>query len=112
MSAHFNWPVIWRFATIIALVLTFPSTSVAHRIDGNWCDGKGKHVNIDGSTIRTPGGNFTTGSRERNSMEYVVPEGEEHAGKTLKLQQYTDDYVELVLPDGTIERWRPCNLTS
>lgn len=94
------------------LAISFPTYSLADQIDGDWCNGNGKHINIEGATIKTPGGKIMTGNYDRHGFDYVSPEGEDHAGKTLKMQQFSDDHVEMKLPDGSTERWRPCELTS
>ncbi len=42
-------------------------------IDGNWCQADGRHLEIDGSTITTPGGNTIQGDYGRHTFTYTVP---------------------------------------
>ncbi len=107
-----NTPFDWRIAPLLALFVAYSTPTFADQIDGDWCNGSGKHINIEGTTIKTPGGKTLAGNYDRHAFDYVSPEGEDHAGKTLKMQQYSDNHMEMTLPDGSTERWRPCNLTS
>ena len=58
-------------ALLAALIL--PGAALADRIDGDWCDGEGRRIEIDGSTIRTPGGVTMKGDYGRHSFAYDAP---------------------------------------
>jgi len=86
--------------------------AIADAIDGDWCAKVGRHLKIDGSKIKTPGGNNITGNYERHSFSYVVPKGEALASKTIHMQLQSEDLMLLTLPDGLIEKWNRCQVIS
>ena len=75
------------FAAAAALAAT---AARADRIDGDWCDGEGRRIEIDGSTIRTPGGVTMKGDYGRHSFAYDAPAGETPAGRVEFTQSHDD----------------------
>ena len=83
----------------------------ADAIDGMWCEGS-RSMRIDGPAIVTPGGMSMTGDYDRHGFRYVVPPGEDGAGKTAIMVLLSDRDLDVTVGDGPTERWRRCKLTS
>ena len=94
----------------LVLVQTLPAR--ADQIDGNWCNKDGKTLFIDGPKIVTPGRAQITGEYDRHHFTYVSPTGEDHAGETLYMSQLSEQRMNMRLPDGSIEAWSRCDVTS
>ena len=104
-----NLPV---FVILCGAFLLWTTTVRADAIDGDWCGKSGQHLNIDGTQIKTPGGNLITGNYERHAFSYTLPEGERHAPGTINMQMQSEDLIVLTLPDGVEENWRRCEVVS
>lgn len=103
-------------ATALALAAT-TIPAMADRIDGQWCDGKGKSVQIDGPKIVTPGGTAMRGKYDRHGFEYTVPANEPGAGNLVVMIQHSDNDVDVMSgPPGearpAAERWHRCDVVS
>lgn len=82
-------------AGIAAVALLLAAGPVAaDAIDGNWCNGA-KRLEIAGATIVTPGGNRIEGDYGRHDFSYIVPAGEENAGKRVDMDLWGDDDMQL-----------------
>ena len=66
-------------ASTFAATLAVATPAFADRIDGEWCNGT-QSLQIEGPSIRTPGGNQITGDYSRHGFAYVVPANEPEAG--------------------------------
>lgn len=62
----------------------------ADRIDGDWCDGEGRRIEIAGSAIKTPGGATVRGDYGRHAFAYDAPAGETPAGRVEFTQSHDD----------------------
>ena len=92
----------------LTLLLAFAQAARADSIDGNWCRVDGRHVEVRGSEIATPGGNFVTGSYSRHAFSYIIPTGEEGAGNDVQMHLISEDAVRVTVAGGTTEVWRRC----
>ncbi|MEK9645629.1 MAG: hypothetical protein VW547_08795 [Alphaproteobacteria bacterium] len=97
----------------VALMLS-AVPAAADAIDGNWCNGA-KRLEIAGPTIVTPGGNRIQGDYGRHDFSYIVPGGEENAGKRVDMDLWGDDDMQLWpngrTPDpkaGGAQMWKRC----
>ena len=89
-----------------ALVAT---PALADSIDGEWCAPEGgKSLSIQGSTIRTPGGQTVTGDYRRYSFTYVAPAGDWQAGQTIDMQFLRRQGVRVKIGGGGESTWIPC----
>lgn len=76
---------------VLALIASGAAgAALADRIDGDWCDGEGRRIEIEGSTIKTPGGVTMKGEYGRHSFRYEAPAGETPAGKVEFTQSHDD----------------------
>ena len=97
-------------AVLTALLFT-PSLAGADQIDGDWCTKEGRRLNIDGPTIRTPGGTVMTGEYDRHNFAYVVPKGEPGAGVKITMEQLDDDIMHMRQGDGSKPKeWNRCRM--
>lgn len=101
----------------IALGLSFlvaaATAARADSIDGNWCDGKGRQLSIEGTTIFTPGGHRAQGSYARHRFEYTTPAAEEDAGSAVSLLLVNEMTIRATTgqrPDSAI--WTRCEKVS
>jgi hypothetical protein len=96
-----------------ALVIATPARADA--IDGDWCLGA-DHMNINGSTILTPGRNTISGDYFRYRFNYVAPAGEKGAGGEVKMVMIRGtETVHVDRPGGVAgspEVWRRCRPIS
>ncbi len=74
----------FRMPVLVAGLLLPATPAHADAIDGDWCMG-GDHMNIDGSTIITPGRNRITGTYGRYRYSYLIPVNEPGAGGEVKM---------------------------
>lgn len=95
--------------------------AAADAIDGDWCDGRGKHLTIEGPSILTPGGTKMTGDYDRHGFRYVIPADEPEAGKRAVMMLLDEETMSLAIVDAAaaaiaadvpIETWRRCKLTT
>lgn len=99
-------------ATVLAAAcLAAAPDARADAIDGMWCAGS-RSMQIDGPSIVTPGGTSMTGDYDRHGFRYVVPPGEDGAGKTVNMVLLGEYDLDVTVGDGPAERWRRCKLTS
>ncbi|MBK9083247.1 MAG: hypothetical protein IPL88_14750 [Rhizobiales bacterium] len=105
-----------RLASIAAFAIAFGTAAPARadRIDGDWCDGAGRRIEIQGSTILTPGGAKASGDYGRHSFSYDAPAGEAPAGR-IDFRQLNDDVMHettAVGADGKPRVWKRCRTIS
>ncbi|MEK9660277.1 MAG: hypothetical protein VW644_00815 [Alphaproteobacteria bacterium] len=107
-----------RLLAVVTLTLAAAATpAVADQIDGQWCDGKGKSLQIDGPNIVTPGGTAMTGKYDRHGFEYTVPANEPGAGGLVVMIQLSDNDVDVMVGPASGERptpvrWHCCDVVS
>ena len=94
-----------------AVLLAAISDARADAIDGMWCEGS-RSMQIDGPRIVTPGGTSMTGDYDRHGFRYVVPPGEDGAGKTVNMILLGEYDLDVTFGEGATRRWRRCKLTS
>lgn len=97
------------FAVGSAAILTV-APARADTIDGDWCSPTGaRHLYIEGPQIVTPTGAMLDGNYTRHSFEYVAPDGEIEAGKTVAMR-LVDDYTVIFYPGDAVEAeiWKRC----
>ena len=100
---------------LVAAVFTVAALpAAADAIDGKWCF-EGKRLEITGPTIVTPGGNRIQGDYGRHYFTYIVPAGEEGAGRTVDMDQL-GEYDMRLWPTGRpadpaaggAQHWKRC----
>jgi hypothetical protein len=84
-----------------------PTLARADAIDGNWCRGD-KRFEIDGPAIVTPAGAHTQGDYMRHYFSFIVPPGEDGAGKQEDMVLHNETTVEVRPPGGAPEIWKRC----
>jgi len=99
---------IWLLA-LASLIAAGPAHADA--IDGQWCLAS-SHFEIDGSNIRTPGGNRVVGNYHRHGFRYVVPFNEQDAGAQVVMVLLNEETVQLTRGSSPPELWRRCRPTS
>ena len=84
-------------ASIVAAVCagTAPDAR-ADAIDGMWCEGS-RSMRID---------------YDRHGFRYVIPPGEDGAGKTVNMILLGEYDLDVTVGEGATRRWRRCKLTS
>ncbi|MGE3248428.1 MAG: hypothetical protein AB7F96_21965 [Beijerinckiaceae bacterium] len=99
------------FAVLLACLAT---PARADAIDGQWCDPQGKHMKIDGPTIKTPGGTVMQGDYSRHSFTYTVPEKEAGAGTKIYMSLMGEEELDVHTgsPVAKPVRWKRCEQTS
>jgi hypothetical protein len=102
-------------AAILAAFALAASPARADAIDGDWCMGA-DHMNIDGSTILTPGKNKIAGNYGRYRYTYIVPANEPGAGGEVKMVMIRGrEQVHVDRPGGDPakpEVWTRCKPVS
>jgi hypothetical protein len=90
------------------------SPALADRIDGKWCSPDGKHVEIQGRAITTPGGAKIEGSYGRHSFRYVVPAAEPESGSTTYMVLLNEETMEVRAGDPVAKAvvWKRCQNIS
>lgn len=100
----------------IALLLLSSVPASADRIDGDWCDGTGRHLRIAGPTIEIPSGAVMQGDYDRHGFRYVGPPGDPEEGVEVLMRLHSEEEMELVRRTGGAfgapETWRRCQATS
>jgi hypothetical protein len=104
--------LVARIAIVAVLALAGASSALADSIDGNWCDGKGRQMSIQGPTIVTPGGTTMEGRYSRHAFSYAVPERESPAGAAVSMTLAGETVIRLRVGEGAIETWNRCERTS
>jgi hypothetical protein len=105
-------PGVLRFLILSTVLAILATPAMADAIDGDWCAKIGRHLNIDGANLKTPGGNNIIGDYDRHGFTYVVPKGEVHASKTIHMQMQSEQLMLLTLPGGSVEKWNRCEVVS
>lgn len=104
--------VLWL--ALGSAIIACASPAMADQIDGDWCDGRGARLHIDGPKLRTPSGRMVLGEYTRHTFRYVGPHGENDEGAEIRIIQRSDQ--EMTLFRGRSARegetWRRCNLSS
>jgi hypothetical protein len=96
-----------------AFVLIAATTSArADAIDGQWCFST-SHLEIQGPTITTPGGNKIDGNYSRHGFRYIVPANEPDPGSEITMVLYGEELMELTRKGAPApEKWRRCKPIS
>ena len=97
---------------IFVLVFLWPSGALADSLDGDWCNAIDGKLTIDGSQIITPAGNRIKGNYGQHRFEYKAPSGGWHGGKSIIIQQFSEQLMELRVDDEQGRQWRPCQIVS
>ena len=92
-------------------VVVGASSARADAIDGQWCLGA-SHLEINGPSIRTPGGNAITGDYNRHGFTYIVPTNEEGAGTRIVMVLLNEETVRLTRGTSAPETWKRCKPVS
>jgi hypothetical protein len=94
-------------AAAAAVLAAVPARADA--IDGHWCAGDGRYLDIRGPALTTPGGRRVEGNYTRHGFAYVVPDGEPGSGASVVLTLVDDRTVHRVAgAGGGTEIWRRC----
>lgn len=95
---------------VFAATILAAASARADAIDGHWCAEDGRHLDIRGPVLVTPGGRRIDGSYTRHGFSYVVPDGEPGGGATSVLTLVSDRTVHRVVGTGGggPEIWRRC----
>jgi hypothetical protein len=98
------------FASAMVLMA---SPGLADAIDGDWCFRDGKHFEIRGPQITTPGGTRMSGQYDRHHFSYVVPGNEANAGQTVQMTLVNEQTVHLRVAaagssDAPPQVWQRC----
>ena len=97
-------------AALAAICISNPVS--ADSIDGDWCHAaSGKHLNVDGPTIITPGGKRIEGDYHRHGFSYKIPAGEKAAGATVNMTQQDEQTMHLTggFAGNAVQEWRRCS---
>ncbi len=97
---------------ILAFLLSVPTGALADSLDGDWCNPVDGKLTIDGSQITTPAGNRVTGNYGRHRFEYTAPAGGWNGGKSIVIQQFNEQLMELSVERAAGRQWRPCQIVS
>ena len=84
----------------------------ADSLDGDWCNPTDGKLTIDGATIITPTGHSVKGNYGRHRFDYIAPAGDWQAGKSIVIQQYNEQLMELRIGDQQGRKWRSCQVVS
>lgn len=109
-----TYPLAAACSLSLMALLAMSNPASADAIDGQWCSPKGKHLNIAGSSITTPGGAKIQGEYNRHSFSYVVPPKEPSAGKKIYMMLISEEEMDLRTgsPVAKAERWKRCETIS
>jgi hypothetical protein len=99
--------------------LVASTTARADAIDGDWCFGA-SNLFINGSSVRTPGGNQVVADYDRHGIRYAVPATEAGAsggaGSDVVMRLLNDENAILVRKTGATEAapetWKRCKPIS
>lgn len=97
-------------AVFVALALSLAGHSArADAIDGSWCL-KGRHLNIEGPKMLTPGGRTIDGEYDRHGFIYKSPAGEKEAGAMVYIASIDDDSMTFRVGSGDAKPqvWHRC----
>ncbi|WP_372530056.1 hypothetical protein [Oricola sp.] len=92
------------------LVLAAPAR--ADVVDGNWCSGDGRSINIDGTLVTIPSGVHVRGEYSRHVFRYVGPADGPESGHDIRMFLNGDNILRIRrFIDGVEqpeEEWRRC----
>ena len=103
--------MLLRIVVLIGFFFT-ASSAMADALDGDWCNPNDGKLTVDGSKIITPGGIEVIGNYTRHRFDYTAPAGDWQAGKSIVLQQFSDELMEVSVDGGKGVPWRPCQVVS
>ena len=107
---------MFRVCAVAAFVFVLSTPADADAIDGDWCDGKGRHLTISGPVITTPSGETLTGNYDRHAFTYIAPPRDDEPGLQVYLKLLSDDFMNFhYARDGQLgepELWRRCEVIS
>lgn len=92
-------------------VIGAAGAALADRIDGDWCDGEGRRIEIQGRSITTPSGAKLTGVYGHHSFVYDAPEGDTPAGH-VEFSQSNDDLMHERSGGKPPRPWKRCRNIS
>lgn len=100
----------------VLLLTVLSGPAYADRLDGGWCGGGGKQLQISGPQITTPSGTVLQGDYQRHSFSYTAPASDADAGQQILMRQLNDEQMNLYrIVDGKQtepELWQRCDITS
>jgi hypothetical protein len=108
-----HWPL--QTVIVAAFAAGLVGAAKADVIDGNWCDGGGRHFTIKGPIIVTTGGVTTEGSYSRHAFSYTIPAPDPAAGAQVFMVLLNEMTVRLKVgadPSAPVEIWKRCDVTS
>ena len=97
-----------RVAMALTLLAGLTGTARADSIDGRWCSADGRHLEIRGPRLTTPGGALTAGDYSCHAFSYVVPAGEDGAGGAVDMRLMSEDTMRLFAPGAMPAVWHRC----
>jgi len=80
-----------RLLASLVLFSLLAVPALADRIDGSWCAGALKRVEITGPKISIAGKPAFEGNYTRHEFLYTVPVGEEHAGDQIYMRIHGEE---------------------
>jgi hypothetical protein len=107
----------WKFGLAIIAMSLISGIGAARAdvIDGNWCNGAGRHFSIRGATIVTAEGTKTDGNYSRHAFSYTIPSPDPLAGAQVFMMLVNEQTVRLrigVDPAAPTQTWNRCDVTS
>ena len=101
---------------IVAALIGGFGAARADAIDGNWCNGEGRHFSISGATIVTSEGTKTTGNYSRHAFSYTIPSPDPSAGAQVFMVLLNELTVRLRIGYADLQAptqiWKRCDVTS
>lgn len=104
-------------ALVIAAAALSAGPAFADAIDGTWCKGDGRNMQISGPRILTPAGAEILGQYSRHAFSYVV--GQTDAGATVSMVLVNETTIHLrrdggaaPTPPEAYEVWRRCEVIT
>ena len=104
-----------RLAFVAAAILVAATLrpALADAIDGHWCR-EGRHLEIAGPQITTPGRNRAQGEYSRHAFNYQVPANEPGSGAMVWMVLLSEEEMQLAVgkrpheQGAAAETWRRC----
>jgi hypothetical protein len=102
------WAIVVRMLAFAGVALVTGIGPVrADAIDGQWCLGT-RSFEINGLTIRTPGGHEISGNYDRHGYTSIVPPNEEGAGTEVVMVLLNEATVRVTRGTSAPETWKRC----
>ena len=99
----------WAFGVFLLLN---SGTALADAIDGDWCNKIGKHLRIDGPTIKIPGGTIMKGEYDLHGFMYTVRKGNPGGGQKVVMDVQDDENMVMkVGTSGPEKLWKRCPIS-